>query len=88
MSVNGDREPGILHVVRVRRVVATKRSQDWKDVFSNNVEHLLGFEVLESRPAQVFVRTLLRVFAFWKRSALISPISKGSGCRRNSILIS
>ncbi len=65
-----DREPRVLHVVRVGRAVATERPQEREDVSVDDREHLVRREVLEPRPAHVLVGAPLLVFALWEDPAL------------------
>ena len=51
-----DREPRVLHVMRVGGLVAAQRPQERKDVLADDVVHVGRREMLEPRPAVVLVR--------------------------------
>ena len=65
-----NREPSVLHVMGVGRVVAAKGPQEREDVVADHREHLRWREILEPRPPQVFVGTTLRVCTFGEDSSL------------------
>ncbi len=66
----GDREPRILHVVRVGGAVPPEGAEEGEDVLGHHGEHVGGGEVAEAGPAQVVVGALLRVGALGEDAAL------------------
>lgn len=55
-------EAGVPHVVRVGEAVAAQPAQEREHLVSDHREHLVGFEVLERRPAQPLLgRSVRRV---------------------------
>jgi hypothetical protein len=76
-----DGEARVLHVVRVGGILAAvvpgeAGAQEWKDVLADDRVHLGRREVLEARPAEVFVGPFLRVLALREhapRHRLLEP---------------
>jgi len=50
-------EARVLHVVRVGGFIAAERAQEGENVLADDRVHLGWGEMLEARPAQIFVRT-------------------------------
>jgi hypothetical protein len=57
-------------VLGVGRFLAAERAEEWEDVFADNLKHLLGFKVLEPRPAVVVVGPLPGVLPLGKDAPL------------------
>ena len=45
-------------------------------MFGQHIVHFFGFEMLETRPTQIFVSSFSRVFTFWK-DPLIHRLLRG-----------
>jgi hypothetical protein len=61
-----NREPRVLHVMRVRRIVSAERPQEREHVLVDDGKHLPRFEILEPRPPELFVRPPLRILPLRK----------------------
>ena len=59
----GDGEARVFHVMRVGGITAAERPEKRKDVLIHDLEHFLGLEMFEARPAQVIVWPAFAVFA-------------------------
>ncbi len=70
----GDREPRVLHVMCVRRTIATERPKEWEDVSINDGEHLVWGKVPKPGPAHVLVGASQLVLPLWEDSVLQRPL--------------
>ena len=64
-------------MVRVGGVVAAEGAQEREDVLADDGEHLARRDVLEARPAQLFVGRAARVVALREDAALDRPPESG-----------
>jgi hypothetical protein len=64
-------------VVGVGRTVATQCAEPGKDVLSHHLIHLCRGEVLEARPAEVLVGSLLRILSKGKDRVLYRFLEPG-----------
>ena len=66
----GDGEARVFHGKRVGGIVAAERAEEGEDVLIHDLEHFLGLEMFEARPAAIFVGAFLGIFAFREDAAL------------------
>nr|WP_259274601.1 hypothetical protein [Methanosarcina thermophila] len=69
-SRRGNGETGILHMVGVCRIIASKGAQEGKNMSVDHCEHLSRLKVLEAGPSHVFVGTALFVLTLRENAAL------------------
>ena len=62
--------PATAHMGAVRGSLFAQLTEEGKDMLIHDAHHLAGFEVLEARPAEVFVRLAFVIGAYREDPAL------------------